>query len=87
MASERRRQFLEAFEPQTGADDLRPGRVDHSPRPASHEDTNHPQVERRQHIVIEPVADLCDLTGRNTRFDNNAPEEFGVGFFDTPTCR
>ncbi len=64
--------------------DLRPLGVHPAPGAAPDEHRGHAGSQGRQHVVVEPVADIGDGLGRFTGRLGDFGEEFWVGLGHTP---
>ena len=58
---------LEGLDPCVGLGSLRPGRMDVAPRPTADEHADHAGRLGREHVVVEPVADVGDRRRRGGR--------------------
>src|SRR5690349_1734980 len=59
-------------------------RVDLRVRAPADPDGVEPRRERRQHVVVDAVADVEDLARGDTGFTNHSGEESGIGLLDAP---
>jgi uncharacterized protein (TIGR02118 family) len=63
----RRGELAERIDPEVGPRRFRPARMQDPPRSPAREHAEHPRFPGRQHVVVEEIADVGRLLGRDER--------------------
>src|SRR5574341_869486 len=76
-------QLVERFNAEVRSGGVGVSCVDVTPRPSSYQHGDYPCGESRADVVVQPVADVRDLTRRAATFGDDPVEELWCGLLDT----